>query len=75
MQDTDRRRWSDSSVVQFSVNERTFKESEVLVEGQKKAREMWFLCRLYSAQEALKMGLINAVGHSSRSPSLQQVHA
>ena len=27
--------------------------------GQKKAREMWFLARLYSAQEALDMGLIN----------------
>jgi dihydroxynaphthoic acid synthetase len=29
--------------------------------GQKKAREMWMLCRRYSAQEALQMGLINAV--------------
>lgn len=29
--------------------------------GQKKAREIWFLCRLYSAQEALEMGLVNAV--------------
>lgn len=29
--------------------------------GQKKAREIWFLCRQYSAQEALSMGLINAV--------------
>jgi naphthoate synthase len=29
--------------------------------GQKKAREMWFLARLYSAQEALAMGLINKV--------------
>lgn len=29
--------------------------------GQKKAREIWFLCRLYSAQEALNMGLVNAV--------------
>lgn len=29
--------------------------------GQKKAREIWFLCRQYSAQEALDMGLINAV--------------
>lgn len=27
--------------------------------GQKKAREMWFLCKRYSAQEALQMGLIN----------------
>lgn len=29
--------------------------------GQKKAREIWFLCRQYSAQEALSMGLINCV--------------
>ncbi len=29
--------------------------------GQKKAREIWFLCRRYSAQEALDMGLINVV--------------
>jgi 2-ketocyclohexanecarboxyl-CoA hydrolase len=29
--------------------------------GEKKAREMWYLCRRYSAQEALAMGLINAV--------------
>lgn len=29
--------------------------------GQKKAREMWFLARLYSAQEALQMGLVNTV--------------
>ena len=29
--------------------------------GQKKAREIWFLCRYYSASEALQMGLINAV--------------
>jgi len=29
--------------------------------GQKKAREMWFLCRFYDAKEALDMGLINAV--------------
>jgi naphthoate synthase len=29
--------------------------------GQKKAREIWFLCRQYGAQEALQMGLINAV--------------
>lgn len=29
--------------------------------GQKKAREIWFLCRQYSAKEALDMGLINEV--------------
>ncbi|NIR44401.1 MAG: 1,4-dihydroxy-2-naphthoyl-CoA synthase [Gemmatimonadetes bacterium] len=29
--------------------------------GQKKAREIWFLCRQYDAQQALQMGLVNAV--------------
>ncbi|MDP2570945.1 1,4-dihydroxy-2-naphthoyl-CoA synthase [Vibrio penaeicida] len=29
--------------------------------GQKKAREIWFLCRFYNAQEALDMGLVNTV--------------
>ena len=31
------------------------------VVGQKKAREIWFLCRQYSAAEALDMGLVNKV--------------
>ena len=31
------------------------------VVGQKKAREIWFLCRQYNAQEALTMGLVNTV--------------
>jgi naphthoate synthase len=31
------------------------------VVGQRKAREIWFLCRQYSASEALQMGLVNAV--------------
>jgi naphthoate synthase len=29
--------------------------------GQKKAREIWYLCRQYDAQQALAMGLVNAV--------------
>lgn len=29
--------------------------------GQKKAREIWYLCKQYSAQEALEMGLVNTV--------------
>ena len=29
--------------------------------GQKKAREIWFLCQQYSAEEAEKMGLVNKV--------------
>jgi naphthoate synthase len=31
------------------------------VVGTKKAKEIWFLCRQYSAQEAAQMGLVNAV--------------
>jgi len=31
------------------------------VVGTKKAKEIWFLCRQYTAQEALAMGLVNAV--------------
>ena len=29
--------------------------------GQKKAREIWYLCRQYDAQDALQMGLVNCV--------------
>lgn len=29
--------------------------------GQKKAREIWYLCRQYNAAQALEMGLVNAV--------------
>jgi 2-ketocyclohexanecarboxyl-CoA hydrolase len=29
--------------------------------GEKKAREIWYLCRQYSAKEALEMGLVNKV--------------
>lgn len=29
--------------------------------GQKKAREIWFLCRQYTAQQAMDMGMVNAV--------------
>ena len=29
--------------------------------GQKKAREIWYLCRQYTAAQALEMGLVNAV--------------
>jgi len=29
--------------------------------GPKKAKEIWFLCRQYDAQEALRMGMVNAV--------------
>ena len=37
--------------------------ASVLVDavGPKKAKEIWFLCRQYSAREALSMGLVNAV--------------
>lgn len=33
----------------------------VRVVGAKKAREIWMLCRRYTAQEALEMGLVNVV--------------
>ncbi|MBI3329358.1 MAG: enoyl-CoA hydratase/isomerase family protein [Nitrospinae bacterium] len=33
----------------------------IRVVGAKKAREIWMLCRRYSAREALEMGLVNAV--------------
>ena len=29
--------------------------------GQKRAREMWFLARMYNAEQALNMGLVNTV--------------
>ncbi len=29
--------------------------------GQKKAREIWFMCRLYNAEEAERMGMVNKV--------------
>jgi 2-ketocyclohexanecarboxyl-CoA hydrolase len=31
------------------------------VVGEKKAREIWYMCKRYSAQEALAMGLVNTV--------------
>ncbi len=34
--------------------------------GQKKAREIWYLCRQYDAKQALDMGLVNAVVPVSR---------
>lgn len=34
--------------------------------GEKKAREIWYLCRQYTAQEALEMGLVNKVVPAER---------
>jgi naphthoate synthase len=34
--------------------------------GERKAREIWFLCRRYSAQEAFEMGLVNTVVPAGR---------
>ncbi len=43
------------------------------VVGEKKAREMWYLCRRYSAAEALAMGLVNAVvPHDQLDAEVQQ---
>jgi len=36
------------------------------VVGEKKAREIWYLCRQYSATDALAMGLVNAVVPAGR---------
>jgi len=36
------------------------------VVGEKKAREIWFLCRQYTAQEALDMGMVNKVVPSDK---------
>ena len=36
------------------------------VVGEKKAREMWFLCRMYDAQQAERMGLVNTVVPADR---------
>lgn len=36
------------------------------VVGEKRAREMWYLCRRYTAEQALAMGLVNAVVPSER---------
>lgn len=36
------------------------------VVGQKKAREIWFLCRQYTAEEAERMGLVNKVVEPDR---------
>ncbi len=36
------------------------------VVGEKRAREIWFLCRQYSAEQALAMGLVNAVVPAAR---------
>jgi len=33
----------------------------MMVVGEKKAREIWYLCRRYTAKEALEMGLVNKV--------------
>jgi len=37
------------------------KQAADLMRGQKRARELWFLCKYYSAHEALQMGLVNVV--------------
>ncbi len=38
----------------------------MMVVGEKKAREMWYLCRRYTAAEALEMGLVNKVVPADR---------
>jgi dihydroxynaphthoic acid synthetase len=38
----------------------------MMVVGEKRAREIWYLCRRYTAQEALEMGLVNKVVPADR---------
>ena len=38
----------------------------MMVVGEKKAREIWYLCRRYTAKEALEMGLVNEVVPADR---------
>ena len=46
------------------------------VVGEKKAREIWYMCRRYSAQEALQMGLCNVVvPHDQSKASIAAVNA
>ena len=42
--------------------------------GQKRARELWMLCKFYSASEALQMGLVNAVGTGIRNGAVDSSH-
>ena len=54
--------WSDTFLI---ISNFHFGKTELglwnMQVGQKKAREMWFLAKFYSAQEADKMGLVNKV--------------
>ena len=43
--------------------------------GKKKAREIWYLCRQYSAHDALAMGLVNKVVQSFNIDSEQRAGA
>ena len=42
--------------------------------GQKKAREIWFLCNQYSAKEAEQMGLVNTVVPLDKLEDLSLIH-
>ena len=45
----------------FTMPSDPFAKFKLCRAGQKKAREIWFLSKFYTAQEALQMGLINHV--------------
>lgn len=49
--------------ISFSIHfwESQYKWFLISQVGPKKAREMWFLARFYTAEEAEKMGLVNTV--------------
>lgn len=55
-------------------NEKLSKSTLKTQVGPKKAREMWFLARFYSASEAEKMGLVNAVVPVNSYAQLQFTH-
>src|SRR5215831_1393032 len=49
------------NVLDLQVQIRRTPKPVIAMVGLKKAREIWYLCRQYSAPEALEMGLVNAV--------------
>src|SRR5437773_1407877 len=53
--------WADPEVGVVSVDPGFGTAYLARIVGEKKAREIWYLCRQYSAAEALAMGLVNEV--------------
>jgi enoyl-CoA hydratase/carnithine racemase len=51
--------WSGTQVGSFDAGYGSTQMSRLI--GPKRAKEMWFLCRLYDAKQAMDMGLVNTV--------------